>query len=89
VLPAGFQSEARLLQVWTREYELVSSTVLRGTYELRDGDRVVAEPSDPRLTGLVWRVTEPDRLVLIEAPSARTMGSDHTGAVLERAPPGR
>ena len=85
-LPAGFQSEARLLQVWTREYELTSSTVLRGTYELRDGDLVVIDSSDPRLTELVWRVTGPDRLVLIEAPDGRVMGSDYKGAVLERVP---
>jgi hypothetical protein len=84
LLPAGFRSEARLLRVWTRDYELVSSGVLRGTYELREGDLVVTEPSDPRFAGLVWRVTGPDRIVLIEAPEGRVMGSDYTGALLTR-----
>ncbi len=44
----------------------------------------MVDPDDKRLTEFVWRIVDPDNLVLIEAPPASKTGSNYLGATLNR-----
>ena len=44
----------------------------------------MARPTDPKMTGLVWRVKNKNLLELVEHPVSSQFGSDYRGAVLVR-----
>lgn len=73
--PAG---EAGLVRLQT------PATNLRGLYELRGRKLVLVQPDNPRMAGIVWELRGPNGLVLTEHPERAHVGSNYTGATLQR-----
>ena len=83
-LPAGFRYESRIERTDDNRYNIPSIAVLSGVYERRGDSLFVVEPNDPRLTEFVWRIEDPDNMVLVKSPPGEKIGSDYTGAKLRR-----
>ena len=77
---ATFERDGRWNYVWLRS----RAHLLQGEYELKGGELSMARPTDPKMTGLVWRVKNKNLLKLVEHPVSSQFGSDYRGAVLVR-----
>ncbi|MCA9247487.1 MAG: hypothetical protein KDA42_10240 [Planctomycetales bacterium] len=82
-LPAGFQRPATITQTPEGAFVLGSGGVLSGEYAWRGGQLVVVQPSDVRMTGLVWSWDGSQLTLIAETPGAPT-GSSYLGAQLKR-----
>ncbi len=83
-LPAGFVSTSPIERVDDTHYRIPNIKVLSGVYQRRGNMLVVVEPIDARLTEFIWEIRDADNLVLIQSPPVGKIGSDYTGATLNR-----
>ena len=83
-LPAGFTYQSRIERIGAARYRIPGIANLSGIYERRGDSLFVVQPNDPRLTEFVWQIQDPDHLVLVQSPPVGKIGSDYTGATLQR-----
>ena len=83
-LPAGYTYRSRIERIGADRYRIPGIVTLSGTYERRGDSLFVVEPEDPRLTEFVWRIQDLDHMVLVQSPPVAKIGSDYTGATLQR-----
>jgi len=83
-MPRGFTYRSPVTQLTNGQFAIPQIVALSGVYELRRDQLVIVQPTNPRLSELVWLATSPDRLVLVAAPAVEKIGSDYRGATLQR-----
>jgi hypothetical protein len=86
-LPAGFQHQITIKRVDEKQF-FIGPTQFNtsGIYEVRGRELHIVKPSDERLTGFVWTITDDDNLILVDQPNVSKIGADYRGATLARAP---
>jgi hypothetical protein len=86
LLPSGNEISISILNLGDEEYMFKFAGNFSGTYK-REGEKlVISKPTDPRLSGFVWKIKDDNTLVLIAQPDTSMTGSDYTGTTLKRVP---
>ena len=83
-MPGGHELDIAIHAVADDQVIIATGRNLGGRYRIQGDRLVIVEPSDKRMASLTWHIKNLNEIILIDAPSAASVGSDYTGATLTR-----
>jgi len=68
------------------EYMFKFAGSFSGSYKRVGQKLIIDEPATPRFSGFIWKIKNPQTLILVAQPDQSKTGSDYMGAILKRFP---